>query len=65
MGKTTAQSDDRPGFIANRLLCPYLNEAINALQDVRIPFENSSVRGSTDQTVRGRAWALVRTSIPL
>lgn len=33
MGKTTAQSDDRPGFIANRLLCPYLNEAINALQD--------------------------------
>jgi len=33
MGKVTAQSDDRPGFIANRLLLPYINEAIYALQD--------------------------------
>jgi len=33
MGKTTAQSDDRPGFIANRLLLPYINEAIMALQE--------------------------------
>merc|ERR1712137_30912 len=32
MGKTTAQSNDMPGFIANRLLMPYLNEAIFALQ---------------------------------
>jgi len=32
MGKTTTQSDDVPGFIANRLLCPYLNEAIFALE---------------------------------
>jgi len=32
-GKTTARSDDRPGFIANRLLLPYINEAICALQD--------------------------------
>eukprot|EP01088_Endostelium_zonatum_P013415 TRINITY_DN2796_c0_g1_i1.p1 TRINITY_DN2796_c0_g1~~TRINITY_DN2796_c0_g1_i1.p1 ORF type:complete len:320 (+),score=80.44 TRINITY_DN2796_c0_g1_i1:136-960(+) len=33
MGKITAKADDRPGFIANRLLLPYLNEAIFALQD--------------------------------
>jgi len=33
MGKTTAQSKDVPGFIANRLLCPYLNEAIYAVQE--------------------------------
>lgn len=33
MGKTTAQSRDMPGFIANRLLMPYINEAIFALQE--------------------------------
>lgn len=35
MGKTTAQSSDMPGFIANRLLMPYINEAIQALQEAR------------------------------
>jgi 3-hydroxybutyryl-CoA dehydrogenase len=34
MGKTTAMSSDTPGFIANRLLMPYINEAIFALQEV-------------------------------
>jgi len=33
MGKTTAQSVDSPGFIANRLLMPYINEAVQALQE--------------------------------
>ena len=33
IGKTPATSIDRPGFIANRLLMPYINEAIFALQD--------------------------------
>eukprot|EP01128_Nolandella_sp_AFSM9_P010084 TRINITY_DN6914_c0_g1_i1.p1 TRINITY_DN6914_c0_g1~~TRINITY_DN6914_c0_g1_i1.p1 ORF type:complete len:316 (+),score=101.44 TRINITY_DN6914_c0_g1_i1:24-971(+) len=33
MGKTTTQSSDFAGFIANRLLCPYLNEAFNALAE--------------------------------
>lgn len=33
MGKTTTTSKDVPGFIANRLLIPYLNEAIYALQE--------------------------------
>jgi len=33
MGKTPATSLDRPGFIANRLLMPYINEAIFALQE--------------------------------
>lgn len=33
MGKTTTQSKDIPGFIANRLLMPYINEAVFALQE--------------------------------
>ncbi|KJE88781.1 3-hydroxyacyl-CoA dehydrogenase [Capsaspora owczarzaki ATCC 30864] len=33
MGKTTATSQDVPGFIANRLLMPFINEAVFALQD--------------------------------
>mgnify|MGYP001346112573 CR=1 FL=1 len=33
MGKTTATSKDVPGFIANRLLMPYINEAIIALSE--------------------------------
>ncbi|CDJ34424.1 3-hydroxybutyryl-coA dehydrogenase, putative [Eimeria mitis] len=32
MKKTTAHALDRPGFVANRLLMPYLNEAVFALQ---------------------------------
>ncbi|CAG8545797.1 10880_t:CDS:10 [Diversispora eburnea] len=32
MGKTYTQSQDVPGFIANRLLIPYINEAIIALE---------------------------------
>lgn len=31
MGKIVTKSRDVPGFIANRLLTPYLNEAICAL----------------------------------
>ncbi|KAF4650563.1 hypothetical protein FOL47_001066 [Perkinsus chesapeaki] len=33
LGKVAATSEDRPGFIANRLLMPYINEAIICLQD--------------------------------
>lgn len=32
-GKVTTRSKDVPGFIANRLLMPYINEAIFALQE--------------------------------
>ncbi|KAI9223352.1 3-hydroxybutyryl-CoA dehydrogenase [Blastocladiella britannica] len=32
MGKTTTTSRDVPGFIANRLLMPYINEAVFALE---------------------------------
>jgi 3-hydroxybutyryl-CoA dehydrogenase len=35
MGKTTTQSLDMPGFIANRLLMPYINEAVQALHEVK------------------------------
>jgi 3-hydroxybutyryl-CoA dehydrogenase len=28
MGKTTSKSEDVPGFIANRILMPYINEAV-------------------------------------
>lgn len=33
MGKETTLSRDIPGFIANRLLMPYINEAIYALYE--------------------------------
>ncbi len=33
MGKTTTESNDVPGFIANRILMPYINEAIQALYE--------------------------------
>ena len=33
MGKTTTTSRDTPGFIANRILMPYINEAVFALYE--------------------------------
>ncbi|CAK9116008.1 unnamed protein product [Durusdinium trenchii] len=33
MKKEHSTSEDRPGFIANRILMPYINEAVFALQD--------------------------------
>lgn len=33
MGKETSTSKDTPGFIANRLLMPYINEAVYALYE--------------------------------
>jgi len=33
MGKTTSVSRDEAGFIANRILMPYINEAVFVLQD--------------------------------
>jgi 3-hydroxybutyryl-CoA dehydrogenase len=33
LGKTTTRSADMPGFIANRLLMPYINEACQALME--------------------------------
>ncbi|KAI8811005.1 3-hydroxyacyl-CoA dehydrogenase [Cladochytrium replicatum] len=33
MGKTLTQSADMPGFIANRVLMPYINEAVFVLQE--------------------------------
>lgn len=35
MGKTTTTAQDVPGFIANRILMPYINEAVFALYEVR------------------------------
>ncbi len=35
MGKITTKSQDMPGFIANRILMPYINEAVFTLQEVR------------------------------
>lgn len=34
MGKTPSRSNDSPGFLANRLLMPYINEAIICLETV-------------------------------
>jgi len=33
MKKQTATSEDRPGFVANRILMPYINEAVFVLQE--------------------------------
>ena len=33
MGKVCTESQDRPGFIANRVLMPYINEAIQVLSE--------------------------------
>ncbi|RKP10552.1 3-hydroxyacyl-CoA dehydrogenase [Thamnocephalis sphaerospora] len=46
MGKTTTLSQDVPGFIANRLLMPYINEAVFALQ------EGIATREDIDTTMR-------------
>jgi 3-hydroxybutyryl-CoA dehydrogenase len=37
MGKTPSRSVDSPGFLANRLLIPYINEAIICLETVHLP----------------------------
>lgn len=46
MGKITTESKDTPGFIANRLLMPYINEAIIALD------EGVGTREDIDATMR-------------
>merc|ERR1719230_1499176 len=33
MGKTCSTARDTPGFVANRILMPYINEAVFVLQD--------------------------------
>ncbi len=33
LGKTPVESADRPGFIANRVLMPMINEAVHALAE--------------------------------
>ena len=33
MGKTTIEGRDMPGFIVNRILMPYINEAVQALYE--------------------------------
>jgi 3-hydroxybutyryl-CoA dehydrogenase len=33
LGKTPAVANDSPGFVSNRILMPYINEAVYALQD--------------------------------
>jgi 3-hydroxybutyryl-CoA dehydrogenase len=33
LGKTPALANDAPGFVSNRILMPYINEAVFALQD--------------------------------
>ena len=33
LGKTPAEANDLPGFVSNRILMPFINEAVYALQD--------------------------------
>eukprot|EP01083_Nonionella_stella_P144837 452917_1 len=53
MGKTTTKSQDVPGFIANRILMPYINESIFVLQ------EGISSREDIDTTMK------LGTNVPL
>eukprot|EP01122_Echinamoeba_exundans_P009636 TRINITY_DN3452_c0_g1_i1.p1 TRINITY_DN3452_c0_g1~~TRINITY_DN3452_c0_g1_i1.p1 ORF type:complete len:318 (+),score=86.36 TRINITY_DN3452_c0_g1_i1:60-1013(+) len=46
MDKTTATAQDRPGFIANRLLMPYINESVYALM------EGLGTREDIDKTMK-------------
>lgn len=39
MGKTTTVAEDIPGFVANRLLMPYINEAVMLLESVSIGWQ--------------------------
>ena len=46
LGKQTTLSSDMPGFIANRVLMPYINEAIFVLQD------GIATRDDVDKTMK-------------
>lgn len=46
MGKTVTVSKDAPGFVSNRLLMPFLNEAIMALE------EGIATKEDIDKTLR-------------
>jgi len=45
-GKETAQSKDIPGFIANRILMPYINEAVYTL------YEGIASKEDIDKTMK-------------
>lgn len=53
MGKTTTTSQDIPGFIANRILMPYINEAVWVL------YEGIGTREDIDKTM------LLGTNVPM
>jgi 3-hydroxybutyryl-CoA dehydrogenase len=46
MGKTCSTARDIPGFIANRILMPYINEAVYAL------YENIGTKEDIDLTMK-------------
>lgn len=46
MGKTCTLSQDVPGFVANRLLMPYINEAIIAYETVSVSFVLYKTQGN-------------------
>ncbi|PJF17419.1 putative 3-hydroxyacyl-CoA dehydrogenase [Paramicrosporidium saccamoebae] len=53
MGKTTTASKDVPGFIANRILMPYINEAVYTL------YEGIGTREDIDKTM------VLGTNVPM
>ena len=55
LGKTPAEVNDFPGFVSNRILMPFLNEAAHALQDGVAEAEAIGVRSSAS-TTRWARW---------
>lgn len=52
MGKTTTISQDVPGFIANRILMPYINEACFVLEQVFILTQGIASKLDIDTTMK-------------
>jgi len=66
MGKTTTISQDRPGFISNRILMPYINEAFFVLQDgiaTAEDIDKTMKLGTNSKLMHGYNWELLASTL--